>query len=171
MTSSNGNIFCVAGILCGEFPGHWLFPLTMASDAGLWCFLICPWTNSWVKNQYASDLKWNHTHYDITIMLLRIWLHHPSNMSCNLTIFFNHQTHVILSKLAQVHIAIRKLSLLNPLKPDGKSRMKMKLEQRRQAMLQLHLGDRQIYCLLRCTLYQRFYGNQNTPLMNLFVPL
>ena len=35
------------------------------------------------------------------------------------------------------------LSLANPLKPDVKSRMKMKLEQRRQAMLQLHLSDRQ----------------------------
>ena len=34
-----------------------------------------------------------------------------------------------------------KLSLSNPLKPGVKSRMKMLLEQRRQAMLQLHLSD------------------------------
>ena len=34
------------------------------------------------------------------------------------------------------------LSLLNPLKPGVKSRMKMKLEHRRQAMLQLHLSCR-----------------------------
>ena len=26
-------------------------------------------------------------------------------------------------------------------------------------MLQLHLSDRQFYCLLRCVLYERFYGN------------
>ena len=33
MMSSNGNIFCVTGPLCGEFTGH------PASDAQLWCFL------------------------------------------------------------------------------------------------------------------------------------
>ena len=33
------------------------------------------------------------------------------------------------------------LPLLNPLKPGIKSGMKMKLEQRRQAMLKLHLSD------------------------------
>ena len=26
MTSSNGNIFCVTGPLCGEFTGHWWIP-------------------------------------------------------------------------------------------------------------------------------------------------
>ena len=50
------------------------------------------------------------------------------------------------------HTVLR-LSLPNPLKPDVKSRMKMLLEQRRQAMLQLHLSDRQLYCWLRCDLY------------------
>ena len=39
MTSSNGNIFCVTGPLCGEFTGHRWIPLTKASDAELWCFL------------------------------------------------------------------------------------------------------------------------------------
>ena len=48
---------------------------------------------------------------------------------------------------------ILRLSLPNPLKPDVKSRMKIWLEQRRQAMLQLHLSDRQFYCLLGCILY------------------
>ena len=45
------------------------------------------------------------------------------------------------------------LSLLNPLKPGVKLRAKMQLEQRRQAMLQLHLSDQQFSCLLRCVLY------------------
>ena len=36
-----------------------------------------------------------------------------------------------------------------------KLRMKTLLEQRRQAMLQLHLSDEQSYCLLRCGLCQR----------------
>ena len=45
------------------------------------------------------------------------------------------------------------LSSLNPLKPRVKLRMRMQLEQPRQAMLQLHLSYQQFYCLLRCDLY------------------
>ena len=41
MTSSNGNIFCVAGPLCREFTGHRWIPHTKACDAEFWCFL-CP---------------------------------------------------------------------------------------------------------------------------------
>ena len=39
MTSSNGNIFCVTGHLCGEFTGHRWIPCTKANDAELWRFL------------------------------------------------------------------------------------------------------------------------------------
>ena len=39
MTSSNGNIFRVTGLLCGEFTGHRWIPRTKANDAELWCFL------------------------------------------------------------------------------------------------------------------------------------
>ena len=39
MTSSNGDIFGVIGLLCGEFTGPRWIPLTKASDAELWCFL------------------------------------------------------------------------------------------------------------------------------------
>ena len=39
MTSSNGNIFRVAGHLCGEFTGHWWIPHTKASDMELQCFI------------------------------------------------------------------------------------------------------------------------------------
>ena len=45
------------------------------------------------------------------------------------------------------------LSLPNTLKPSFKWRMEMYLEQRRQAMLQLHLSDPQFNCLLNCDLY------------------
>ena len=45
------------------------------------------------------------------------------------------------------------LSSLNLLTPGVKLRMKMYLEQRREAMLQLHLSYQQFYCLLRCDLY------------------
>ena len=39
MTSSNGNFFRVIRPLWGESTGHRWIPLTMASDAKLWCFL------------------------------------------------------------------------------------------------------------------------------------
>ena len=41
MTSSNGIIFRVAGPLCRELTGHQWIPLTKASDAEFWCFLLC----------------------------------------------------------------------------------------------------------------------------------
>ena len=43
MTSSNGNIFCVTGHLCGEFTGPRWIPRKKASDAELWRFL---WSES-----------------------------------------------------------------------------------------------------------------------------
>ena len=39
MTSSNGIIFRVTGLLWGEFTGHRSIPRTKASDAELWCLL------------------------------------------------------------------------------------------------------------------------------------
>ena len=39
MTSSNGNIFRVTGLLCGEFTGPRWIPRTKASDAELWYYL------------------------------------------------------------------------------------------------------------------------------------
>ena len=48
MTSSNGNIFRVTGLLCGEFTGPRWIPRTKASDAEPWYFLwSAPWPNGW----------------------------------------------------------------------------------------------------------------------------
>ena len=52
-----------------------------------------------------------------------------------------------------VSCILMQLSSLNSLKPGVKLIMKMLLEQRQQAMLQLHLSYQQFYCLLRCDLY------------------
>ena len=60
------------------------------------------------------------------------------------------------SKNLNISCLILPLFLPNTFKPDVESRMKMYLEQRRQAMLQLHLSDQQVYCLQKCGLYQRF---------------
>ena len=65
MASSNGNIFRVTGHLCGEFTGP-----TKASDAELWCFLICTRINGWVNSDEAGDLRRYRAHYDVTVMEL-----------------------------------------------------------------------------------------------------
>ena len=73
MTSSNGNIFCVTGHLCGEFTGPRWIPHTKASDAELWCFtLICARMNGWVNNREAGDLRRYRTHYDVIVMTPQI---------------------------------------------------------------------------------------------------
>ena len=50
-----------------------------------------------------------------------------------------------ISPNLNVACLVLQLSLHNLTKPGVKSRMNMKLEQRRQAMLQLHLSDKQFY--------------------------
>ena len=43
--------------------GQWRGALTI--------FLICAWTNSWVNDRDAGDLRHNHAHYDVIVMLVR----------------------------------------------------------------------------------------------------
>ena len=65
MTSSNGTIFRVTGLLCiHRSPVN---PRTKAIDAELW-FLICAWINLWVNNREAGDLRRHHAHYDVIVM-------------------------------------------------------------------------------------------------------
>ena len=33
--------------------------------------LICAWTNGWINNREASDLRHHHAHYDVTVMSTR----------------------------------------------------------------------------------------------------
>ena len=69
MTSSNGNIFRVTGLLLGEFTGHRWIPLTKASVAELWCSLwSTPETNGWVNNRNACDLSRHRAHFDVIVM-------------------------------------------------------------------------------------------------------
>ena len=69
MTPSNGNIYRITGPLRGEFTGDRWIPLSKVSDAELWCFsLICVWTNGWVNNRNAGDLRRHRVHYDVTLM-------------------------------------------------------------------------------------------------------
>ena len=87
VTSSNGSIFRVSGLLCGEFTGHQWNPRTGASDAELWCFLWSePWINGLVNNDDTGDLRCHHAHYDATVMLLLFYtcMHYSASM-CWLT--------------------------------------------------------------------------------------
>ena len=69
MMSSNRNISALLAFLCGEFTSHRWIPLTKASDAALWmCCLICAWTNGWIKNRNAGDLRRHRAHYDVIVI-------------------------------------------------------------------------------------------------------
>ena len=76
VTSSNGNIFCVTGHLCGEFTG----PVN-SSRKGQWrralmFSVICVWINDWVNNREAGGLRRYHAHCDVIVMLLsNTWKH------------------------------------------------------------------------------------------------
>ena len=56
----------------GEFPAQ--MPVTPSLD--VWCYLlICIWTNGWVNNRDAGDLRRYRAHYDVRVMwgMLRHW--------------------------------------------------------------------------------------------------
>ena len=72
MTSSNGNIFRIAGRLCGEFTGHQWIPRTKPVTRSFDVFFIYTWINGWVNNHEAGDLRCHHTHYDVNVMICSI---------------------------------------------------------------------------------------------------
>ena len=78
MMSSNGNSFHITGPFnCGESTGHQRIPLTKDSDAELWCFLICAWTN-------ASANNWDR----------RRWFEMPSWISIPITNYVTINQHI-----------------------------------------------------------------------------
>ena len=68
MTSSNGNIFRVTGLLCGELTGHRWIPLKGQWRGTLMFSLICAGIKGWVNNREAGDLRRHRAHYDVTVM-------------------------------------------------------------------------------------------------------
>ena len=89
MTSSNGNIFRVTGLLCGEFTGHRWITRTKASQAELWCFFfIWACTSSWADNEDAGDLRRHGAHYDLIVLRksMFVWHHcdgHRLSYACD----------------------------------------------------------------------------------------
>ena len=66
MTSSN---FPCYRPFVREITGHRWIRLTKASDAKFSVFsLICTWTNGWVNNRDADDLRRHLAHYGVTVM-------------------------------------------------------------------------------------------------------
>ena len=84
-----------------------------------------------------------------------------SNLKANVGSKPYHETsNISCTKYTNLNVSclVLQLYLLNPLKPGVRSRMKIELEQRRQAMLQLHESDQQFHCILRRGLYWKFDG-------------
>ena len=70
MALSNGSLFRVNCLLCGETT-----EVTCGPHKGLWrgAFMftsICAWRNVLINNRDTGDLKRHCTHYDVTVMFL-----------------------------------------------------------------------------------------------------
>ena len=68
MTSSNGNIFRVTGLLCWEFTGPVNSPHKGQWRGTLVFSLICACVNSWANNRDAGDWRHHRVHYDVIVM-------------------------------------------------------------------------------------------------------
>ena len=82
MTSPNGNIFCVTVLSAGNssvspvnspHKGQWRGSLVFS--------LICAWTNGWINNRDASDLRRHCAHYDVIVMRMVIMVQYIDKLS------------------------------------------------------------------------------------------
>ena len=81
-TSSNGNLFRVTGLLCGEFTGpRWISLHKGQWRGALMFFFICDWINDWVNNREAGDLRRYRVHYDVIVMLRTLTGYHNNMVS------------------------------------------------------------------------------------------
>ena len=71
MTSSNGNISRVTGLLCGEFTGDRWIPRTKASDTEFWCFLWSVPEPTVEQTLKTDELRCHRAHHDAIVMLKR----------------------------------------------------------------------------------------------------
>ena len=144
----------------------------IASDNGLspgWCQAII-WTNAWMligpletnfseiliairtsslkKKRLKMSSKWRPFCLCLNVLKIQVILMVIVSKMQSIPTAQPWETHMWFSMLGLKLFGV-------------KSKMKMWLEQRRQAMLQLHLSDHKFYCLLRYTLYWRFDGIYN----------
>ena len=68
MTSSNGNIFCVTGHLCGEFTGPRWIPRKRPVTRSFNVSLTCVWISDWVNNRETGDLRRHRANFVFIVM-------------------------------------------------------------------------------------------------------
>ena len=124
------------------------------TDTSLYLKSHIPW-NLYIQPEFsiyhALTMHWKLYSCCIRICSVTTYFFLASQSSPGNLNFIHHNkisniSHTKYHNLNVSHLILQ-LSLPNPLKPGVKSRMKMQLEQRRQAVLQLHLSDQQFYCL------------------------
>ena len=89
MTTSNGNIFRVTGLLCAAFTGHRWIPLTKASDAELWWFFDLSLNKRLSKQskrrwfETPSRSLWRHCNTQCSRMIVSHWkIYDVITMAC-----------------------------------------------------------------------------------------
>ena len=82
LTSSNGNIFRVIRLLCGEVTAHRWIPCTKANDAEFDVFFDLSRISSWVNNCEAGDLIRHQSHYDVIVMYYQIFVDSQDSSYC-----------------------------------------------------------------------------------------
>ena len=85
MTASNGHIFALLALCAGNSPVTGEFPSQRQWQRALMFSLIYAWTNGWVNNSEAGDLRRRRAHYDVTAMILGVYI-------CGKMVFISKQT-------------------------------------------------------------------------------
>ena len=142
--------------ICGNTCKIWKwYPTGMTMKRQIYLKLDLSTTNDIRSVGNSPTTKWIKSYSDRLNIPPTTQPQSPTSTHAFLYFYVYRQTSKIKwakSQNLNVSRLVLQLSLLIPLKPGVQSRMKMKLEQRRQAMLQLHLSDQQFYCLLVCDL-------------------
>ena len=76
--------------------------------------LICTWTNSWVNNQDASDLRCHHAPYDATVMISKLGQHSLEwwTLACSVQVInLTHENNFLWNFNQNTIIAIQKMDL------------------------------------------------------------
>ena len=81
VTSSNGNIFCICGPLCGNTPVTGEFPAQRPVTQSFDVFFDLHLNNGWVNNREAGDLRRHRAHYDVIQMCI-----------CSMIVIFKYYT-------------------------------------------------------------------------------
>ena len=148
--SSDGQIFCQQSILFYEYFSEKIQSETVDMRYVFGCMKVVLADND------------NVMYYDYQRHLQEIWLHdtykHPFLPYIRVISEVHHVMKLQYRKISNisgtrpqilnVHSLGMQLSSCNLLKPSVKWRMKIWLEQRRDAMLQLYLSDQQFNCVL-----------------------